>query len=39
VRLAGIAVTIAPSRGLPSDVITVPVIFASRTAASAKSVF
>ena len=35
----GIAVTSAPSSGLPSEVITVPVMRARRTGASAKSVF
>ena len=39
VRLVGIAVTSAPSSGLPSEVITVPVMRASRTGASAKSAF
>ncbi len=38
-RPAGVAETMAPSSGLPSEVITVPLIRARRTGASAKSVF
>ena len=36
-RLAGTTDTIAPSTGLPSEPMTIPVTFASRTATSAKS--
>ncbi len=38
-RFAGAVETMAPSSGLPSEVITVPLIRASRTGVSAKSVF